>query len=534
MGITDYLVIGSGVAGLTFAIKMAEKHPSRSICIVTKKSASDSNTFHAQGGVAIVMDKEKDSFNKHLVDTLVAGDGCCDPAVVGMVVKEGPHRLKDLMAWGATFDVDKNGRFDLGREGGHSENRIVHKTDATGMEIASILLNKAQQLANISILNYHFAIDLITQHQLKNISEKGAVCYGAYVMDQKTCRIYTIKARATVLATGGVGRVYGHTTNPMVATGDGIAMASRAKVRIVEMEFVQFHPTAVYGNENGRSFLISEAVRGFGAYLRDGEGVRFMAKFDERADLAPRDIVSRAIGAVMEKSNKPFVYLDCTHLKMTDFKIHFPNIFNECQKRNINLEKDWIPVVPAAHYLCGGIVVDRNGATSLKNLFALGECSRTGLHGANRLASNSLLEALVYAHNSFTYLSGDEPPIGEMDLPDWIGTNSNTTKVAADRVLDLTEQLQGSMQQYVGIVRSNKGLITARNRLDLIHKEVEVLYRKSKVNTELCELRNMVHVAHLIVEQALGRKENRGGHYNVDLLSQNHFSHVGFGSINFP
>lgn len=517
MGVTDYLVIGSGVAGLTFAIKIAEKHPNRSICIVTKKSASDSSTYYAQGGVAMAIDKEKDSFKKHIADTLIAGDGCCDPSVVGMVVREGPQRLIDLLAWGATFDVDGNGRLDLGREGGHSENRIVHYRDTTGAEIESILLNKVQRLTNISILNYHFAIDLITQHHLKNTTGEGPICYGAYIMDQKTGRIVAQKAGTTVLATGGIGRVYGHTTNPMVATGDGIAMAYRAKVRIGEMEFVQFHPTVLYGKVYGKSFLISEAVRGFGAYLRDGEGVRFMPKFDERAELAPRDIVSRAIDTVLKKSNRPFVYLDCTHLKMTDFKIHFPNIFKECLKRNINLEKDWIPVVPAAHYLCGGIIVDRKGATSLKHLFALGECSRTGLHGANRLASNSLLEALVYAHNCYVHLSGNEPKISEMDLPPWIETNSLADTIVADRVLDLTGQLQGLMRQYVGIVRSNEGLITARNQLRPIHEKVEVLYRKSKLNTELCELRNMLHVAHLIVEQSMERKDNRGGHYNVDL-----------------
>lgn len=516
MGITDYLVIGSGVAGLTFAIKMAEKHPNRSVCIVTKKSASDSNTHHAQGGVAIVMDREKDSFKKHIADTLIAGDGCCDPSVVDMVVKEGPQRLMDLLAWGATFDVDGNGRLDLGREGGHSENRIVHSRDTTGAEIESILLNKVDRLANISILNYHFAIDLITRHQLKNTTGEGPICYGAYIMDQRTGRIFALKARATVLATGGIGRVYGHTTNPMVATGDGIAMAYRAKVRIGDMEFVQFHPTTIYGKVNGRSFLISEAVRGFGAYLRDDEGVRFMPKFDERAELASRDIVSRAIDTVLKKSKEPFVYLDCTHLKMADFKIHFPNILSECQKRNINLEKDWIPVVPAAHYLCGGIIVDRNGATSLKNLFAVGECSRTGLHGANRLASNSLLEALVYAHNCYVYLSGNEPKIREIDLPPWIETNFLIDKVVAGRVLDLTGQLQGLMQQYVGIVRSNGGLLRAKGRLGQIYGEVETLYNRSKLNTELCELRNMVNVAHLMIEQALVRDVNKGGHYNVD------------------
>ncbi|MCM4169483.1 L-aspartate oxidase [Arenibacter antarcticus] len=516
MRTTDYLVIGSGVAGLTFAIKMAEKHPDRSIYIVTKQSEDDSNTTHAQGGVAIVMDQEKDSFKKHLMDTLIAGDGCCNASVVEMVVNEGPERLMDLMAWGANFDRDSKGRLDLAREGGHSENRIVHNRDTTGREIETILLNKVRQLANISILNYHFAIDLITQHHLKNTIEEAPACYGAYVMDQKTERIYPIKARATILATGGIGRLYGHTTNPMVATGDGIGMAYRAKARIKEMEFVQFHPTALYEKVQGRLFLISEAVRGFGAYLRDGEGERFMLKFDKRAELASRDIVSRAIDTVLKKNKTSFVYLDCTHLDMSDFKVHFPNIFNECLKRNINVEKDWIPVVPAAHYLCGGIVVDKNGATNLKNLFALGECSRTGLHGANRLASNSLLEALVYAHKCDTYLSENEPQFMEMDQPHWIEVNTHTDKNLGSIILDITERLQELMRRYVGIVRCNEGLLKAKGQLDEIHKEVEALYHGSKLNTQLCELRNMVNVAHLIIEQSLERKENKGGYFNLD------------------
>lgn len=512
---TNYLVIGSGVAGLTFAVKMAEKHPERNIIIVTKGDEDESNTKYAQGGIAVVLDMEEDSFQKHIQDTLVAGDGLCDKDVVEMVVKEGPKRLKELIAWEANFDLNSEGDFDLGKEGGHSEYRVVHHKDVTGYEVERALLQRVHQLPNIGLLSHHFAIDLITDHQLETQSDNGISCYGAYVLNQKNGEILTVKADHTLLASGGVGRVYGHTTNPIIATGDGIAMAYRAKALIRDMEFIQFHPTAMYNPEGGSYFLISEAVRGFGAYLRNRDGYRFMPDYDDRAELASRDIVSQCIDNELKKSGDTHVFLDCTHLDMVAFKKHFPNIYDKCLEYHIDVEKDWIPVVPASHYLCGGILVDMEGKTSIDNLFACGECSRTGLHGANRLASNSLLEALVYAHNIFTHLSEETLESRSLDIPDW---NDEGTSIPKEHVLiqHNLKELQALMRNYVGIVRSNKRLHKAIARLDLIYREVEELYKESKITTTLCELRNMVNVAHVIISQSLEQKENRGGYFNKD------------------
>lgn len=510
-----YLVIGSGIAGLTFSVKIAEKFPDRTVVIVTKANEDESNTKYAQGGVAVVLNKEKDSFNKHIEDTLIAGDGLCDKEVVKLVIEEGPDRLEELLLWGANFDLDAAGEFDLGKEGGHSEYRVVHHKDITGYEIERALLKKAHQLKNITILPHHFAVDLVTNHHVKSIKSDNITCYGAYVFDQKTGSIFTIKATSTVLASGGIGRVYGHTTNPVIATGDGIAMAYRAKAKVSDMEFVQFHPTALYEAKGESSFLISEAVRGFGAYLRNKKGHRFMIDYDERAELASRDIVSQSIDNELKKSGETNVYLDCTHLDMVAFRKHFPNIYNKCLKQHINIETDWIPVVPASHYLCGGIEVNKKGETTIANLFACGECTRTGLHGANRLASNSLLEALVYAHNIFKYHSEYESESFNFPIPDW---NDEGTTIAKEHVLiqHNLKQLQALMRDYVGIVRSNKRLKRAVKHLDLIHDEVEELYKESKITTSLCELRNMVNVAHLIITQSLDRKENKGGYYNID------------------
>ncbi|MEL0455646.1 L-aspartate oxidase [Flavobacteriaceae bacterium SZ-1-7] len=511
----DYLVIGSGVAGLTFSVKIAEKFPKRNIVIVTKASEDESNTKYAQGGVAIVLNKEEDSFKKHIEDTLIAGDGLCDKDVVEMVVEEGPQRLEELLLWGANFDVNDAGKFDLGKEGGHSEYRIVHHKDITGYEIERALLGRAHQLKNISILPHHFAIDLVTNHHIKNASFEKLTCYGAYVLDQKSGQIFTIKANSTLLASGGIGCVYGHTTNPVIATGDGIAMAYRAKARIKDMEFVQFHPTALYEAKGESSFLISEAVRGFGAYLRNRKGYRFMPDYDERAELASRDIVSQSIDSELKKSGDAHVYLDCTHLDLDAFKNHFPNIYNKCLEHHIDIKKDWIPVIPASHYLCGGIQVDKDGKTTISNLFACGECSRTGLHGANRLASNSLLEALVYAHNIFRYHAELDYENIVVSIPDW---NDEGTTIPEEHVLiqHNLKQLQALMRDYVGIVRSNKRLKRAIKHLDLIYTEVEDLYRESKITTSLCELRNMINVSHLIISQSLDRTENKGGYFNID------------------
>lgn len=516
---TDYLVIGSGIAGLTFSVKIAEAFPSRTITIVTKSNEEESNTKYAQGGVAVVLDTENDSFKKHIEDTLIAGDGLCDETVVEMVVKEGPQRFRELIEWGAHFDIDKSGNLDLGKEGGHSEYRVVHHKDVTGAEIERALLARVHQLDNITILPHHFAIDLITNHHLKGEKPKQDACYGAYVFDQKNNSIFKIKANSTLLASGGIGRVYGHTTNPIIATGDGIAMAYRAKALIKDMEFVQFHPTALYELEGESSFLISEAVRGFGAYLRNKAGERFMPSYDDRAELASRDIVSQSIDKELKVSGNTHVFLDCTHLDIEGFKIHFPNIYQKCKEHHIDIATDWIPVVPASHYLCGGIVVDKDGKTSVPNLFASGECTRTGLHGANRLASNSLLEALVYAHNIYKYHCEHDLQSVTVDIPDW---NDEGTSIAKEHVIiqHNLRQLQALMRDYVGIVRSNSRLKKAIKYLDLIYNEVEDLYKASKITESLCELRNMVNVAHLIINQSLQRKENKGGYYNLDNVNK--------------
>jgi L-aspartate oxidase len=510
----NYLVIGSGIAGLTFSVKIAEKFSDRNVVIITKSNEEESNTKYAQGGVAVVLD-EKDSFKKHIEDTLIAGDGLCNEDVVKIVVTEGPERLKELMAWGANFDLNSDGDLDLGKEGGHSEYRVVHHKDITGLEIERALLKRAHQLNNITILPHHFAIDLVTNHHIKDLKDETLSCYGAYVFDQKTGQIFTVKANSTLLASGGIGCVYGHTTNPVIATGDGIAMAYRAKARIKDMEFVQFHPTALYEAKGESSFLISEAVRGFGAFLRNKKGHRFMLDHDERAELASRDIVSQSIDSELKKSGEPHVYLDCTHLDMDAFKNHFPNIYKKCLEHHIHVETDWIPVIPASHYLCGGIKVNKKGKTTIGNLFACGECSRTGLHGANRLASNSLLEALVYAHNIFKNHSKHEYRSANITIPDW---NDEGTTIPEEHILiqHNLKQLQALMRDYVGIVRSNKRLKRAIKHLDLIYNEVEDLYKESKITTSLCELRNMINVSHLIIRQSLDRTENKGGYFNVD------------------
>ena len=514
---TDFLVIGSGVAGLTFAVKIAERFPKKTVVIVTKAKVDESNTKYAQGGVAVVLDQDEDSFQKHIQDTLIAGDGLCDPEIVKMVVKEGPKRLTELMLWGANFDKGENGKLDKGKEGGHSHHRVIHHKDTTGYEIERALLSRVDQLKNIKLLPHHFAIDLITQHHLPNYKNTQTTCFGSYVLNQISGEIVTIKATTTLLASGGIGQVYGHTTNPMIATADGIAMAYRAKATVKDMEFVQFHPTALYTGEGGAAFLISEAVRGFGAYLRTKDGWRFMPEYDDRAELASRDIVSQSIDCELKKSGDSCVYLDCTHLDITAFINHFPTIYAKCKELNIDITKDWIPVVPAAHYLCGGIEVDKHGKTSVENLFACGECTYTGLHGANRLASNSLLEALVFAHNSYTFLCSFPASEEKIDIPAWDDSGTNIPKEHIT-IQHNRQQLQALMRNYVGIVRSQDRLYKATARLEIIYAEVEQLYKNSKLTTTLCELRNMINTAHLIINQSLERSENKGGYYNIDNL----------------
>lgn len=499
---TNYLIIGSGVAGLTFALKMANRFPERTITIITKANADESNTKYAQGGIAIVTDKTEDSYQKHIEDTLICGDGLCDETVVKMVVTEGPKRLKELIEWGAQFDKNAKGTFDLGKEGGHSENRVVHHKDQTGHEIQRAILEQVMQKENITVLDHHFALELITQDNR---------CIGAYALDEKTNEVITYQSDFTLLATGGIGHLYGHTTNPIIATGDGIAMAYRANAVIQDMEFIQFHPTALFDNSSGSKFLISEAVRGFGARLRTKKGDLFMHLYDPRADLASRDIVSQSIDLELKKSGDECVYLDCTHLDMEGFKNHFPMIYKHCQKVGINLEKDWIPVVPAQHYLCGGIVVDINGKTSIENLYACGECSRTGLHGANRLASNSLLEALVYSDKIYHYLA-ENPFIAPKTAsisPEW--PIQNKTKIAPEYIAQTKAKLQLLMRQNAGIVRFDSDLLKAKEALKSLQNEIDEKIQNYLPCTDLYELNNMIDIGNLIVQQSIDRHGNCGG-----------------------
>jgi L-aspartate oxidase len=509
---TNYLIIGSGVAGLTFAIKIAEQFPDRKVTIVTKANENESNTRYAQGGIAIVTDKAEDSYEKHIQDTLICGDGLCDQSVVEMVITEGPKRLKELIEWGAKFDKNTEGTLDLGKEGGHSENRVVHHKDQTGQEIQRAILNQVHQKENITVLDYHLAIDLITENNR---------CLGAYVLDQKTKEVLTFQSEFTLLATGGIGHLYGHTTNPVIATGDGIAMASRANAVIKEMEFIQFHPTALYDASTGTSFLISEAVRGFGAYLRTKNGHRFMLDYDSRGDLASRDIVSQSIDLELKKTGDECVYLDCTHLDLDGFVKHFPMIYERCKSVGIDIAKDWIPVVPAQHYLCGGIVVDKTGKTSIENLFACGECSRTGLHGANRLASNSLLEALVYSDKIYHYLaeaSLEKDKFNER-VSDWKVTVK--PEINLDYVATTKADLQLLMRQNAGIVRNDADLFKAKERLSHWKDEVEENIKNHNVSAELYELQNMITIGILIVQQSIDQDENRGGFVKINTLGAN-------------
>ena len=499
---TNYLIIGSGVAGLTFALKIAEEFPDKKVTIVTKANADESNTKYAQGGIAIVTDKIVDSYEKHIEDTIICGDGLCDEEVVKMVITKGPKRLEELINWGAKFDLNDEGNFDLGREGGHSKNRVVHHKDQTGYEIERAILIQAHKKQNIELFDFYFALELITENNQ---------CFGAYVLNEKTNTIITFKSDYTILATGGIGQIYGHTTNPAVATGDGIAMAKRANAVIKDMEFIQFHPTALYNKTLTSTFLISEAVRGFGAFLRTKEGNRFMLNYDQRGDLASRDIVSQSIEIELKKSGDDCVYLDCTHLNSSDFIKHFPMIYNSCKAIGIDVEKDWIPVIPAQHYLCGGISVNMNGQTSIDNLFACGECSRTGLHGANRLASNSLLEALVYSDNIYTYLANSSFANNESStfFSEWKVENSEI--ISPEYFSKIKLELQVLMQKKVGIVRNDYDLSKAKIQLETWKKACHEMQKTHKINKDFYEIENMIDVSLLIVKQSILRKENRGG-----------------------
>lgn len=512
---TDFLVIGSGAAGLSFALKAAEHGH---VTIVTKGEMVECNTNYAQGGICSVT-YEPDTFEKHIKDTMVCGAGICDEAAVNLVVRRAPELIADLIAWGTRFDRTPDGRFELNREGGHSEHRILHHKDLTGAEIERALIESVRKHPNITVLEHHFAIDLLTQHHLGEFvtrHTRGLACFGAYVLDMDSGRIETMLSRFTVVATGGCGNIYGTTTNPIVATGDGIAMCHRAKAMISNMEFIQFHPTSLYNPGERPSFLITEAMRGFGAILRLPNGKEFMDKYHPMGSLAPRDVVALAIDREMKRSGEEFVYLDVTHKDADSIRSHFPNIYEKCMSLGIDITKDYIPVTPAAHYCCGGVKVDLNGQTSIKRLYALGECSCTGLHGANRLASNSLIEAVVYADQAAKHAIElfDRTEIQE-GIPDWnFEGTSNTEEMLL--IIQSKREMQQIMSNYVGIVRSNLYLKRAMRRLEILWHETEELYNKTTPNRDLCELRNMIAVAYLVIKQGRDRKESVGCHYNVD------------------
>ncbi|RYY30372.1 MAG: L-aspartate oxidase [Chitinophagaceae bacterium] len=523
---TDFLVIGSGIAGLTYALKMAAEFPDRKVTVLTKAQVDETNTKYAQGGIAGVIDLEKDSFDKHIEDTLIAGDGLCNERVVEIVVKEGVDRIQEIIQWGARFDKESDGDYKLGKEGGHSEFRILHHKDVTGQEMERALVSAVARYPNIEIMKHWFVVDLITQHHLGYLVTKatpGITCYGVYALNTETNKVETILSRITLLATGGNGQVYRSTTNPAIATGDGVAMVYRAKGRTENMEFIQFHPTALYEpGIKGQSFLITEAVRGDGGILRDLNGEAFMERYDSRKDLAPRDIVARAIDSEMKKGGTEHVYLDVRHMPIDKFIEHFPNIYEKCRSVGIDVSKQMIPVAPAAHYSCGGVKTDEWGRTSIKNLYAAGECASTGLHGANRLASNSLLEAMVFAHRAF--MDSVQQPLPDLQkqsqIPEW---NAAGTTVPHEMILitQSLKEVQQVMSDYVGIVRTNTRLERAMKRLDLLWTETELLYERTSLSPALCELRNMITASYLIVKCAQFRRESRGLHFNTDYEFKN-------------
>ena len=511
----DFLIIGSGIAGLTFALKVAEHGK---VLIITKANADETNTKYAQGGIAGVLNST-DSFDQHVKDTLDAGAGLCDEKVVRMVVTEGADRIKEIIEWGTRFDRNAKGEYDLAREGGHSTHRVFHYKDATGNEIERALLEQIHSHPNISLYTHYFAIDIITQHHLGLEVKRGSPeleCYGAYALNLHTGEVETILSKITLMATGGAGQVYQATTNPVIATGDGVAMVYRAKGQVKDMEFIQFHPTALYNPGERPAFLITEAVRGHGGILKTADGNEFMEKYDERKSLAPRDIVARAIDNEMKINGDDCVYLDCRHIDAEEFKKHFPNILTKCLSIGIDPSKNMIPVVPAAHYICGGIVVDTNGRSTINNLYAAGECSCTGLHGGNRLASNSLLEALVYSHRAAQDVLQRFQKIDyQTDVPLW---DAEGTVQPNELVLITSNlrELQTVMSNYVGIVRSDMRLKRALDRLRILYGETEALYERTIVSPRLCELRNLISIAYLIVKSAMARKESVGLHYSTD------------------
>ncbi len=520
----DFLIIGSGIAGLSYALKVAAYGK---VLILTKTNEDESNTKYAQGGIAGVM-HAPDTYEKHIQDTILCGDGLCDEEVVRMVVTESTIRIKELMEWGAQFDKNPKGEFDLGKEGGHSESRILHHKDNTGFEIERALLQQVHNNSNIEILDHYFALELLTQHHLgKKVTSKSnnIECYGVFALNTKTKNVEQILSKITLMATGGAGHVYATTTNPTIATGDGAAMVYRAKGKLENMEFFQFHPTSLYNPDERPSFLITEAMRGFGGILKTIDGKEFMHKYDSRGSLAPRDIVARAIDNELKIRGDDFVYLDCRHLNKNQLLEHFPNIHKKCLSLGIDITCDYIPVVPASHYMCGGIKVNTNGESSIKNLYAAGECSCTGLHGANRLASNSLLEAIVYSHRAAVHGIKLFDKINHCQtIAQW---NAEGTESPEEMVL-ITQSLrevQSIMTNYVGIVRSELRLKRAFERLLILHKETENLYERTTVSPELCQLRNIIKVSYIIIKYAMMRKESIGLHFMADHPRKQDLSH---------
>ncbi len=520
----DVLVIGSGISGLSYAIKVSEKMPEAKIIIVTKADEDESNTKYAQGGLAVVTDFDNDNFQKHIDDTMRAGDGENKRDVVEMVIKEGPARFQELVNWGTNFDMETGGDFKLGREGGHTENRIVHHKDITGAEIERALLETIKKSSNIEMLAHHYVVDLITQHHVpgKKLNTENISCYGAYILDEKEKKIKKITAKITLVATGGAGHVYKNTTNPVIATGDGIAFVHRARGKVSNMQYYQFHPTALYSKRDGMLFLISEAVRGDGAKLRTKNGEKFMQKYDEREELASRDIVARAIDNELKISGDDYVGLDCREMDQEKFKEHFPNIYQKCLNEGIDPFRQLIPVVPACHYLMGGIETDMNGQSSIKNLFAVGECTNSGLHGANRLASNSLLEGMVFGHNAalqtVELLNINDFNFDDLKaVPEW---NEEGMKMMDEMVLVsyLRRQLQEMMSDLVSIVRSNERLQLAKKKQREIYEAVTELYNYSIMSPQLSELRNLVNISYLIIKHSIAMKENKGAFFNKDLV----------------
>jgi L-aspartate oxidase len=508
---TDFLIIGSGIAGLSLAIKVAGLG---SVAIVTKKEKWESNTNYAQGGIAAVTDKT-DSFEEHISDTLECGAGLCNKDVVEFVVREAPPRIQELIEWGVNFTKSEAPPhpYDLGREGGHHHRRILHAKDLTGREIERALHEKVADLTNIQIHENHIGIDLIIQ---KDAEGRTINCLGAYVLDIDNGEIHTYRAKYTILSTGGAGKVYLITTNPDIATGDGIAMAYRAGAQIANMEFIQFHPTCLF-HPDAKAFLISEAVRGEGGILKLRNGETFMEKYHPMKSLAPRDVVAKAIDTEIKQSGDEYVLLDITHHDRDFLMNRFPNIYHKCIEYGIDMAVQPIPIAPAAHYICGGVSVDHYGKTSIDNLFACGEVSCTGLHGANRLASNSLLEALVYSHRVYTRIAKSfrQTELSALPILPWDAGNTSESDDSIV-VTNNWDEIRRCMWNYVGIVRSDKRLERAERRIDMVQREIHEYYWNYKVTKDLIELRNITTVAKLIVQSARTRKESRGLHYTMD------------------